>query len=184
LGHRPAGSQAHLLVETYLRSRRPAPWIQQGDRHAAFLVALSVTEQTRPRGLYGQDLQAFNKAILATVDEAADNYQNWATLSWPVDGKPVRFRLWEFASGWGAFTTALPDADVLVYGGGCSPGEPSLARIDDTSPYGFVDNPIALTSFASSSLHPETALPTRSRDLHPDHRRVLAQRNSNPRDRA
>lgn len=137
LGHRIEDSG--LLVGTLPRGRYDeghcasgADCLAQVAFTASFKavnLALPEPEVARPAG-----------AETIFVDHAlwqSQQYADWPTVPWIVDGREVVASVWQFAGVWAAFTNDLPDCYLVVLGVGGDPDNLLLTRVDDGVAYGM-----------------------------------------------
>ncbi|CAM3045199.1 hypothetical protein SAXI111661_15885 [Saccharomonospora xinjiangensis] len=173
LGHRAAGSDSGVRVGTLPKQRYEAVLCPNGKDplvEVAFSGAFGVVNVTlpdssvvRPDGLI--------PSLVEHAEHQARRYAEWPIVWWSIEGAQVRARVWHFAGGWAAFSTALDDAYLVAVGVGMEAANLAFEPVKDDSMYHTdLSAPLNFAELGrQKSARPEAWLPPPRRDaFHPD----------------
>lgn len=121
-------------VGTFSGDRFPGAGVDADQRIASSAV-LAVVNATMPDPVNRPD--DYGHRLLDVASTRAASHTAWRQVSWVVDHRPVPASVLEWAGAWAAFTTALPEVDVVVIGFGVEPAGLALVEVRDASPYHF-----------------------------------------------
>ncbi len=173
LGHREPDSDSGVRVGTLPRQRYEAVMCPNGKDplvEVAFSGAFGVINLTLPTSTVPRP-EGFIPALVEHAEQQARSYADWPIAWWEIEGAQVRARVWHFAGGWAAFSTALDDAYLVAVGVGTDPANLSFVPIEDTAVYDAdLTAPLDFAELGrKKSVRPEAWLPPPRRDdFHPD----------------
>ncbi len=121
------------------------PWVHVGTfrraerteadavERAALRAVLCVVDATMPDP-HGRP-HDYGHRLLDVASSRVGDHPRWRRVSWVVDGQSVTASTFDWAGAWAAFTTALPDVDIVAFGFGVAPAGLHLAEVQDGSRY-------------------------------------------------
>ena len=159
-------------VGTLRRDRFPGARVDADQRIAARAV-FAVVDATMPDPANRPDDYA--PRLLDVASTRAAGHTAWQQVSWTVDHRSVSASVLEWAGAWAAFTTALPEVDVVVIGFGVEPAGLALVEVRDASTYHFdLGRPITFPDTveqarAAAGVWADAASADARWPAHPDH---------------
>ncbi|MFC7359043.1 hypothetical protein [Nocardioides astragali] len=121
-------------VGTFSGDRFPGAGVD-ADERAAGIAAVAVVDATMPDLANRPD--DYGQRLLDVALSRAAGHTGWRQASWMVDHQTVSASVLDWAGAWAAFTTALPEVDVVVIGFGVEPAGLALVEVRDASTYHF-----------------------------------------------
>ncbi len=173
LGHRKPDTDGGVRVGTLPKQRYESVMCPNGKdplAEVAFSGAFGVVNVTLPDSSVPRP-DGLIPALVEHAEQQARRYADWPIVWWSIEGAEVRARVWRFAGGWAAFSTALDDVYLVAVGAGMEPQNLSFEPITDDSAYGIdLSAPLDLGELGrQKSVRPEAWLPPPRRDgFHPD----------------
>jgi len=139
LGHLGAGRACGVTVKTLARDRYDK-WRSEEYQDPVDAVAAEAVDDVLAATWPDPDVMSqadWLDDVASHACRRAREHRSWESVSWLVDGAAVPAACWHFAGAWTGFTTALPEAYVVVTGVGVDPGDIRLRPLTDGTPYGF-----------------------------------------------
>jgi hypothetical protein len=141
---------------------------------AAVFALLDRTEPDLPEPQRGQ----LRRATMVMVDDFADHWLNWPTVSWKIDGQPASAHVTTWAGAWAGITFAVPSVAIIVIANGVEPDAVRLADVGDGQAYHVdlrqpMNYPGTLQISAEAALGDDADPESRAWPLHTDHQRLL-----------
>ncbi len=173
LGHREPDSGNGVRVGTLPRQRYEAVMCPNGKDplvEVAFSGAFGVVNVTLPDSSVARP-DGLIPALVEHAEAQARRYAEWPIVWWRIEGAQVRARVWHFAGGWAAFSTALDDAYLVAVGVGLEPADLAFEPVEDGATYHIdLSAPLNFTELGrQKSTRPQAWLPPPRRDgFHPD----------------
>jgi hypothetical protein len=173
LGHRESDSDNGIRVGTLPKQRYEAIMCPNGKDplvEVAFSGAFGVVNVTLPDSTVTRP-EGLIPALVEHAEHQARRYLEWPIVWWRIEGAQVRARVWHFAGGWAAFSTALDDAYLVAVGVGVEPADLAFEPVKDGAAYhADLSAPLNFTELGrQKSARPQAWLPPPRRDgFHPD----------------
>ncbi len=79
----------------------------------------------------------FGHRLVDAATARAANRSKWQPFSWTVRDQAVAASVLRWAGAWAAFTTALPEVDIVMVGYGVEPTALTMTEVEDASEYHF-----------------------------------------------
>jgi hypothetical protein len=146
-------------------------------RAAAFTAAFTLLDRTEPE-LPDPQRDQLRRASIGMVDDLADDWANWPTVSWHIDGRPGSAHVTAWAGAWAAVCFDMPGVAIIVIANGVQPAALRLAAAGDGHAYHVdlrqpLNYPRSLEASAHAALGDDPEHEPSRWPLHPDHDRLL-----------
>lgn len=121
-------------VGTFRRDRLPGSAVD-ADQRIAFDAVFTLVDATMPNPA-GRPDDYGHRLVDAATARAASRTE-WQLASWTVRDQAVAVTVMRWAGAWAAYTTALPQVDIVMVGFGVEPTGLTLSELGDASEYHF-----------------------------------------------